>query len=146
MYSDKNDVFEVLRSNWFRDTHFLFEKKNNSKIWLMWPMVDLTLLCHWIACSQIPKWLLFFYFYVQKWSHNMCRMPKKEFLISIYFYIILYTFVTWHWPSPVLSMALMLTGYLCYSFEVTLAGFRVGVQNILKKPSLSPDRHRTKSA
>ena len=103
-----NIFFWILRWHWFRNIHFLFENKTIRKFDLMWPNVDSTLLFRWLVWGQIAKWHQFFNSTRKSDCKSCAAWPKNNYL----FWWPFMTFVTWHWPWPLLSMAFIFTGYL----------------------------------
>ena len=101
-------TFLILRSNWFRNTHFLF-KKINSKMWHVTRASHVPPRpCRWLSWSQFAKWRWLLN-YTCKSGYKSCgARPKRIFDSGD----VSWPFVTWPWHWPVLSTALLLTGYL----------------------------------
>ena len=104
-HRNKSDILGILRSDWFRNTHF-YSKISIQNFYLTymtrgWPDPSLSLTCMWSDCKMAS----IFEFYVQKRPLITCRMPQNELLILV-------TFRDLTWPWSVLSMTPMLTGYL----------------------------------
>ena len=66
------------------ETQIFYSKVSIRKFNLMWPGVDLTLLCRWLAWNQITKWLLFLNA-TRRSDHKSCAVcPKKRIFDSGY--------------------------------------------------------------
>ena len=91
------------------ETYLFWFKNTSLKIWRFlpegWPDPPLS----WTFLGSDCKMDSNFDFYVQNCLENMWRMPQKDFFE---FGDISWPVVTWPLPWPVLSMTLMLTGYL----------------------------------
>ena len=114
----------IIRTNWLRNTHS-FEKKKNRKFDLMWPGVDLTLLCCLLVWGQIANWLRFFYSTSKSDHKSYVKFPKNNF----WFW---WPSVIWRLPYPYLVWPLCSQGiftnilwsfWLSFGQELSTLGF-----------------------
>ena len=91
--------FGILRTNSFKNKHFLFENTNSKNLTicdprLTWPP-SLSLTCMWSDCKMAS----IFFNSTCKGGYKTCApCPKKDF------FLFWWPFVTWPWLWPVLSM------------------------------------------
>ena len=85
--TEKITFFGILRSNWFKNTHFSFKRKTIKNLSLCDP--GLTRLCHWLAWSHIEKWPRFLKSTYKSDYKSSTSYPKKNFWIW-------WPFVTFH--------------------------------------------------
>ena len=105
----KSDIFEILRSNWFK-THIFYLKIYNRKFDIMWHEVDLTHSVAHLHGVWLQNGLDFFNFACKGDYKSYTACPKNIFFF--YFGDLSLPLVTWPWSWPILSITLMLTRYL----------------------------------